>query len=185
MSKKEKKIASDKKKETAPAQDTAVTEENIDSQNELKALQDELASVQNDLNEKNELLLRTVAEYDNFRKRSVKEKENIYSSAVTDIISSILPVVDNLERAIETQDTSSFEDFKKGVRMTYDQLLAFLSDNNVEVIDTNIPFNPDIHNAVMHEEDDSKESNLITDCFQKGYKLGDKVIRYSIVKVVN
>ena len=150
-----------------------------------ETLNEELTKLKKDIEEKNELLLRTVAEYDNFRKRSQKEKENIYSSAITDVISSLLPVVDNLERAIETQDTSTYEDFKKGICMTYDQLIAFLSANNVEVIDTKIPFNPDMHNAVMHEEDDTKDSNVITDCFQKGYKLGEKVIRHSIVKVAN
>lgn len=143
--------------------------ENEKIHNEFKTLQDRLS--------------RTAAEYDNFRKRTVKEKEAIYSDACKDILKEILPVLDNLERAVEVE--GDIDDLKKGVEMTIKQFKTAFEKLNVEEISTEGEFDPNIHNAVMHIEDDKYDKNSIVEVFQKGYKREDKVIRYSMVKVAN
>lgn len=143
--------------------------ENEKIHNEFKTLQDRLS--------------RTAAEYDNFRKRTAKEKEPIYSDACKDILKEILPVLDNLERAVEVE--GNIDDLKKGVEMTIKQFKTAFEKLNVEEISTEGEFDPNIHNAVMHIEDDKYDKNSIVEVFQKGYKREDKVIRYSMVKVAN
>jgi len=128
-------------------------------------------------------LARTVAEYDNFRKRTAKEKEGIYTDACEDILKEMLPVLDNLERAISVEGT--VDDLKKGVEMTIKQFKNALEKLNVEEIPTEGEFNPHVHNAVMHIDDDQYENNQVVEVFQKGYKRGDKVLRHSMVKVAN
>ncbi|WP_333860092.1 nucleotide exchange factor GrpE [Clostridium sp.] len=128
-------------------------------------------------------LSRTAAEYDNFRKRTAKEKEAIYSGACKDILKELLPVLDNLERAVEVE--GDIDDLKKGVEMTIRQFKTAFEKLNVEEISTEGEFDPNIHNAVMHIEDDKYGKNSIVEVFQKGYKREDKVIRYSMVKVAN
>lgn len=128
-------------------------------------------------------LSRTVAEYDNFRKRTSKEKEAIYTNACEDILKEMLPVLDNLERAITVD--GELEDFKKGIEMTIKQFNDSLEKLEVEEISTDGEFDPNVHNAVMHIEDDNYEKNSIAEVFQKGYKRGDKVLRHSMVKVAN
>lgn len=128
-------------------------------------------------------LSRTAAEYDNFRKRTAKEKEAIYSGACKDILKELLPVLDNLERAIEVE--GDIDDLKKGVEMTIRQFKTAFEKLNVEEISTEGEFDPNIHNAVMHIEDGKYGKNSIVEVFQKGYKREDKVIRYSMVKVAN
>lgn len=128
-------------------------------------------------------LSRTVAEYDNFRKRTAKEKEGIYTDACEDILKELLPVLDNLERAISVEGT--VDDLKKGVEMTIKQFTNALEKLNVEEISTDGEFNPHVHNAVMHIDDNQYGNNQIAEVFQKGYKRGDKVLRHSMVKVAN
>jgi Molecular chaperone GrpE (heat shock protein) len=128
-------------------------------------------------------LSRTVAEYDNFRKRTAKEKEGIYTDACEDILKELLPVLDNLERAISVEGT--VDDLKKGVEMTIKQFTNALEKLNVEEISTDGEFNPHVHNAVMHIDDNQYGNNEIAEVFQKGYKRGDKVLRHSMVKVAN
>ena len=125
--------------------------------------------------------LRVAAEYDNFRKRSVKEKEGIYADAYADCIGAILPVIDNLERALQDAEGDKVVE---GVRMTMNQFADSLQKLGVEVIET-ASFDPNYHNAVMHVEDEAYGEGEIVDVFQKGYKKGDKVIRYAMVKVAN
>ena len=128
--------------------------------------------------------LRLIAEYDNFRKRSAKERENIYTDVRVDTVTKFLPVYDNLQRAMNTQ--TSDEAFKKGVEMTFNQLKQVMTSLGVEEIPTEgQKFDPEVHNAVMHVEDDSFGENMIVEEFQKGFKLGGKVIRFSMVKVAN
>jgi molecular chaperone GrpE len=144
----------------------------------------ELEVLQGKYDELNDRLLRTMAEYDNFRKRSQKEKESIYPDAIAFAVAAFLPVMDNFERALEAECQD--ENFKKGIEMTYNQLCDAFKKLNVEVINPeNEPFNPDFHNAVMHVEDESVEESVVTQVFQKGYKIGDKVIRFAMVKVAN
>jgi len=129
--------------------------------------------------------LRLMAEFDNFKKRSAKERENIYTDVRVDTVTKFLPVYDNLERALKTETAD--EAFKKGVEMTFNQLADVFKKLGVEEIDAapGTAFDPTLHNAVMHTEDDSLGENVIVDEFQKGFKIGDKVIRFSMVKVAN
>jgi len=131
-----------------------------------------------------EKYLRLMAEYDNFRKRSAKERESIYSDVRADTITKFLPVFDNLERAlaVETADMA----FKKGVEMTLLQLREVMTKLGVEEIEAvGQSFDPCFHNAVMHVEDEAHGEGEIIEEFQKGFRLGEKVIRFSMVKVAN
>ena len=128
--------------------------------------------------------LRICAEYDNFRKRTQKEKENLYGDIRANVISSFLPVYDNLVRALaaETQD----EAYRKGVEMIMNQFNSTLEKLGAsEIKAVGEKFDPTLHNAVMHVDDESKGENEIVEEFQKGFKIGDKVIRFSMVKVAN
>ena len=128
--------------------------------------------------------LRVAAEYDNFRKRSIKEKEQSYGNGKADAVEKLLPVYDNLERALNqpTQD----EAFKKGVEMTMTQLVGIFSGLGVEIFgNVGDEFDPNFHNAVMHTEDENFGENTICQVFQKGFKLGEKIIRFAMVQVAN
>jgi len=128
--------------------------------------------------------LRLAAEYDNFRKRSAKEREMTYSNARTDVISKLLPVYDNLERALKMECAD--ESFYKGVEMIMTQLTETLNDMGVEEIPAiGQPFDPNRHNAVMSVEDPELGENVVAEEYQKGFTLGDRVIRFSTVVVAN
>lgn len=128
--------------------------------------------------------VRLCAEYDNFRRRSQKEKEGIYADAIADTVKALLPVYDNLERALK-QDTAD-EAYKKGVEMTMAGLRKALEGLGVtEIAAVGQPFDPNVHNAVMHIEDDNLGENTVAEVFQTGFKLGEKVIRFAMVKVAN
>ena len=134
--------------------------------------------------EQEDKFLRLCAEYDNFRKRTQKEKESIYADATAKAVSALLPVYDNLERALK-QDTADAA-FKKGVEMTMDQLKEIFAKLGVTEIDAQgKPFDPNLHNAVMHIEDENLEENTVAQVFQAGFMLGDKVIRFAMVQVAN
>ena len=148
---------------------------------ELKRLEEENGKLKEELADSTDKYLRLAAEYDNFRKRSAREREGIYADAYADCITAILPVIDNLERALQY---SEGDKVVEGVRMTLNQFIEILSKLGVEVIPTET-FDPMLHNAVMHVEDDAYGENAIVEVFQKGYKKGDKVIRYAMVKVAN
>lgn len=149
----------------------------------FKSIKEENKKLQEELEALKDRLLRTTAEYDNYRKRTSKEKENIYTDACEDILKEMLPVLDNLERAL-TVDGSA-EDFKKGIDITVKQFNTSLEKLGVEEVLTDGEFDPNLHNAVMHIEDDNLGKNQIAEVFQKGYKKGNKVLRYSMVKVAN
>lgn len=146
-------------------------------------LKDENKKLKNELEAVKERLLRTSAEYENYRNRTAKEKDGIYSDACFDVLKNILPALDNMERAAAIE--GSVEDLKKGIEMTIRQFKDSLSKLDVEEIDTSSEFDPNLHNAIMHVEDDSVGENQIVEVLQKGYKKGDKVIRFSLVKVAN
>lgn len=135
----------------------------------------------------NDKYLRLMAEYDNFKKRTVKEKEAIYIDSVGDTVSALLPVVDNLERALASfSDSDKESEFFKGFEMIYNQTIEAFSKLGVTVIEAvGAEFNPELHNAVMHIDDETLGENVIVEEFQKGYTYRDKVIRYSMVKVAN
>ena len=128
--------------------------------------------------------LRLAAEYDNFRKRSQKEKDSAYTNGKADTISKLLPVYDNLERAMNqpTEDAA----YKKGVELTMQGLLKIFGDLGVEVYgEIGDEFDPNLHNAVMHIESEDLGENTIAQVFQKGFKSGEKVIRFAMVQVAN
>ena len=150
---------------------------------ENRKLSDENRKLSNELSALIERLGRTTAEYENYRKRTSKEKEGIYTDACADVLKEILPVFDNLERATTVEGT--VEDIKKGIDMTIKQFNMTLEKLNVVEIETAGEFDPNFHNAVMHIEDESFDKNSIAEVFQKGYKRGDKILRHSMVKVAN
>ena len=128
--------------------------------------------------------LRLAAEYDNFRKRTVKEKEASYGNGKADAVAKMLPVYDNLERALNqpTEDTA----YKKGVELTMTELVKILNGLGVEIFgEKGDAFDPNLHNAVMHIDDESLEENIISQVFQKGFKIGDKIVRFAMVQVAN
>ncbi len=135
-------------------------------------------------NAEHDAYLRLAADYDNFRKRTVKEKEASYGNGKADAVEKLLPVYDNLERALNqpTQD----EAFKKGVEMTMTQLVTIFAGLGVEIFGSvGDTFDPNIHNAVMHTEDEALGENVISQVFQKGFKLGEKIVRFAMVQVAN
>lgn len=130
-------------------------------------------------------LLRVMAEYDNFRKRSQKEKEQAYGDTKASTIGEFLPVYDNFQRAMSAEATD-LDSFKKGIEMIFNQYGETLKKLGVESFgEKGDEFNPNIHNAVMHGEDEELPENSISDVFATGYKMGDRVIRPAVVKVVN
>ena len=135
-------------------------------------------------NAEHDSYLRLAADYDNFRKRTVKEKEQSYGNGKADAIEKLLPVYDNLERALN-QPTED-EAYKKGVEMTMTQLVGIFAALGVEIFgNVGDAFDPNLHNAVMHNEDESLGENTISQVFQKGFKLGDKIVRFAMVQVAN
>lgn len=163
--------------EAAEAQEPAPEEEAPQPAGEAEKLQEALR-------EKEDQYLRLLAEYDNYRKRSQKEKDNLYTEIRSETVEKFLPVYDNLERALaqETQDAA----FKKGVEMTMNQLVSVMEKLGVESFGAaGDHFDPQLHNAVMHIEDESLGENVIAEVFQKGFKVGEKVVRFAMVKVAN
>ena len=177
MSKDEKKKAVDEEvKETEQTQEDSC-EEKVEEKKE-PTLEDQLADMKKQL-------AYTAAEYANFRARSAKEKEATYSNAKGNVVSEILPVIDNLERAL-SQESEDFEALKKGVQMTMDQLGAARTKLGVEAYgESGDSFDPNFHNAVMHIEDEQFGDIVIVEVFQKGYKINDRVIRPAMVKTAN
>ena len=135
-------------------------------------------------NQEHDAHLRLAAEYDNFRKRTIKEKEASYGNGKSDAVQKMLPVYDNLERALKQETTD--EAYAKGVQMIMTQLKTVLEKLGIEEIPAlGETFDPNFHNAVMHMEDDSLGENTVAEVFQTGFKIGDKVIRHAMVKVAN
>lgn len=159
----------------------ANTEEVSDGTSELET---KLAESEKALAEKDKQYQYLAAEYDNFRRRSAKEKTDAYSSAKADAALAFLPVFDNLQRALTAPCTDAA--YAKGVEMTMTQLRQVLEKLGITEIDAlNQPFDPNLHNAVMHVDDDSVGESTVVEVFQSGFKMGDKVIRFAMVKVAN
>ncbi len=168
-----------KKDKTKPENTEEVKEE------AAEAVETKEEQLQKALDEKNDQFLRLYAEYDNFRKRSQKEKQDIYSSSRADVIKDLLPVLDNFDRAANNTD-GSYEDYKKGIDLIFNQFIEVLTKNGVESYgERGEAFDPNIHNAVMTVEDEELGENQIASVFSKGYKLGDKIIREAVVTVAN
>ena len=135
-------------------------------------------------NAEHDAYLRLAADYDNFRKRNIKEKEQSYGNGKADAVEKLLPVYDNLERALN-QPTED-EAYKKGVEMTLTQLVNIFAGLGVEIYgNVGDVFDPNLHNAVMHTEEEGVAENTITQVYQKGFKMGDKIVRFAMVIVAN
>ena len=172
----------EKKQEETPVEETVETQETVEETVEEKA--PEGNPWEEKYNAEHDSFLRLAAEYDNFRKRTVKEKEASYGNGRADTLAKILPIYDNLERALNqpTEDAA----YKKGVEMTMNELVKVFTGLGVEIFGTvGDTFDPNLHNAVMHIDDESLEENTISQVFQKGFKIGDKVVRFAMVQVAN
>lgn len=148
----------------------------------VEPIQEDLQKQYDDLNNR---FLRMAAEYENFRKRSQREREAIHGDAVAYAVTELLVTADNLSRAL-AQPTADAE-YKKGVEMTFTQLMASFEKLGVTPVEDapGTPFDPNLHNAVMHIDDETLGENVIVEVFQKGYRMGEKIIRHSMVKVAN
>ncbi len=172
--------------------------ENLQTEEEVETAQTEAAdetaetqagteesALQAQYDELNDRYLRMAAEYDNFRKRSRAERDSVHAEAVAYAVKALLATVDNLSRALAqpTEDAA----YKQGIEMTYNQMMeSFQSLGVTEIVsEPGTVFDPNLHNAVMHIDDDSFGENVIAEVFQKGFQLGDKVIRHAMVKVAN
>ena len=174
--------------ETVEAQTEEVSEETEKPAKEktkkTKKKKDERDEKIEELSDK---LLRQMAEFDNFRKRTEKEKSAMYEIGAKDIIEKLLPIVDNFERGLAAVPEEQKEDaFVTGMEMIYKQMMTMLEGVGVKPIEAvGQEFNPDLHNAVMHVEDETVGENVVVEEFQKGYTYRDSVVRYSMVKVAN
>ena len=167
-------MAKKEKKQETPVEE--VTEEVVETV--------EVNPFEEKYNAEHEAHLRLAAEYANFRKRTAVEKESSYTHGKADTIAKFLPVYDDLARAMaqETADAA----FKKGVEMTMNELVKILTDMGVEIIgNVGDQFDPNLHNAIIHTEDESVAENTITQVFQQGFKMGDKIVRFAMVQVAN
>ena len=171
--------------ETEPENTAEQTEpEAADKAPEDPPKEDPVKALEAQLAELNDRYLRTLAEYENFRRRTQKEKEALFGDGKAEAIGKILPALDNFERAAAAD--GDFETYKKGVEMTVSGLMDILKAMGLEAFgEKGEPFDPNVHNGVMHEDNDELEENVISDVFLKGYKLGDRVIRHATVKVAN
>ena len=153
-------------------------------QAEEPAQPDPLAQLQEEKDAVNDRLLRVMAEYDNFRKRSAKERESLYPEAEAGVITRFLPFADNFERAMLSECADP--EFKKGMELIWQAFEEILKDLRVEPVgEPGEPFDPKLHNAVMHIEDEALGENVIAEVFQKGYRRGERILRYAMVKTAN
>lgn len=161
-----------------------IEESNEQEISEEQKLKDTILLQKEQLNEQEDRLKRLMAEFDNFKKRSTKEREGLYNSLVSDIFTSLLPVVDNLEKAVASETTD--EAYKQGVELVLKQFKDVLTANGVEEIETvGMAFDPELHEAVASVVDENLGEKIIKEEYRKGYKIGSKVIRHSMVVVAN
>lgn len=172
----------DEKEETAEnPEELPAAEETADAESADKK---RIAELEKQLSDEKDKYLRVVAEYDNFRKRSVNDRLNAVTDAQARVITEILSVIDNFERAMNAECTD--ENYKKGVEMIFSQYNSILTKLGVTEIEAlNCPFDPNVHHAVNQVEDENFGENTVCQVFQKGYRLGDKVIRCAMVAVAN
>lgn len=164
------------------AENENIAEENKEQNNEK--INDELQTKQIELDELNDRYKRVFAEFENYKKRTQKEREGLYNSVLGDIITKILPVIDNMEIAVNAECKD--ENYKQGVELVQKQFKEFLTKNNVEEIPAlGEIFDPSVHEAVSTVQDDTKQSQEIVQEYRKGYKIGSKVLRHSMVVVAN
>ena len=173
-----------KEKENQETVAEEVIEETAEQTVEETAAEPEVNPFEEKYNAERDAHLRVAAEFDNYRKRTVKEKEASYGNGKADAVAKMLPIYDNLERALN-QETSDAA-YKKGVEMTMAELVKIFTSLGVEIFgNVGDAFDPNLHNAVMHVENEELGENTIAMVFQKGFKIGDKVVRFAMVQVAN
>ncbi len=164
---------------------TEETAEEIIEEPEKESPEDKIKELEQAVKDNFDKFLRKAAEFENFRKRTNNEKAGMYSNGVRDTVEKLLPVIDNFERAVEMSEEKE-SSLYKGVEMILKQFLEIIASLGVEEIPAlGEPFDPNVHSAVMHVEDEKCDENVVVEVFQKGYRLGDRVIRPSMVKVAN
>ena len=181
----EKKIETEEKKtsEEHKASTGSEKKELSKLKGEVKKLTGELEGKSKAYDELNDKYLRMMAEYDNFRKRSQRERDGIYASAYEEALKEFLPMSDNLQRSLAYAGT---ENFANGIEMIVNQFSDTLKKLGIEEYGKRgDPFDPNIHNAVMRTDDDSLGENTVAEVLQKGYRKGDKILRFAMVKVAN
>lgn len=172
--------------ETAKADETAEKSAEPETFTVTREQMEKMEGLAKQLAEEHDQYLRLAAEYDNYRKRTAKEKEGIYANAKIDTIKGMLPVYDNLERGLAQFGAEDDDPHKKGLEMIFNQYKEALTRLGVTPIDcVGKEFDPERHNAVMHIEDESCGENTVVEVLQQGFMLGDKVLRFAIVKVAN
>ena len=150
---------------------------------ELEAAKKECEKLEGELKDEKDKYLRMLAEYDNFRRRTQKDRENVYADAYGEALGELLPILDNIERAIVYSDSANFAD---GMKAITGQIASAMEKLGIETFgEAGEAFDPMLHNAVMHVEDENLGENVIAEVFQKGYKKGDRIIRHAMVKVAN
>ena len=170
---------------TDKEQEVVETAENTAEEASADTADSKIAELEKDLAAAKEAHIRTLAEYDNYRKRTAKEKEGTWIDAKAVCIAELLPMLDNFDRALGVTD-SDFESYKKGIEMIYQGFCETLKKLGVEAFgEEGDEFDPNFHSAVMHIDDESLDENVLAQVFSKGYKLGEKVIRHAMVKVAN
>ena len=176
----------EKKNEPMTEEQTTVATEAAEAATEEKAeptAEERIAALEAELKEKDDKYLRMAAEYDNFRRRSREEKAAVYADALSDTVGELLPIIDNLERAAMYDDG---EKVKEGLMMTAKSVSAVLEKLGIETVGAaGETFDPNLHNAVFHVEDEALGEGEIVEVFQKGYKKGNKIIRFAMVKTAN
>ena len=177
MSEKEKNMNQEAEVETEETPTQETVEEPVEAQEPVNEYKEKYER-------EHDTLLRLAAEYDNFRKRSAKEKDASYSNGKADTLAKLLPVYDNLERALNQQCEDAA--YKKGVEMTMNELVKIFTTLGVEIFgNVGDAFDPNLHNAVMHIDSEELGENVISQVFQKGFKIGEKVVRFAMVQVAN
>lgn len=172
--------------ENAEAAEECAAEEKGKDKKKNKKLESEIEKLTAAVAEEQDKYMRLYAEYDNFRKRSAKEREGIYADAYCDALSQILPILDNLERAAQFSGDDAESPMAKGLELTLRSFIETMNKMGVfEIEALGKPFDPNLHNAVMHIDDESVGENEVVEVFMKGYARGDKVLRHSMVKVAN
>ena len=177
-----------KKEENTPVENEEVNQEeakkDTKENNTIEKLKAQLKEEKEKSDEYYEHLKRNMAEFDNFKKRISKEKDMMYNTISASVISELLPILDNFEKALNSESTD--ESYKNGMAMIYGQLIDALNKIGVEEIEAlNTTFDPNFHEAVMHVEDENFGEKEVVEVFRKGYKIGDKIIRHAMVKVAN
>ena len=181
----ETKVTPEEVQEPTPEKEPKTKKKKADKKSEKQALTAENEKLNEELAALKDTHLRTLAEYQNFRNRSQREKEALYGDAKANTLKTLLPVIDNFDRATDNK-TDDVELYRKGIEMTYTQLKDILKNLEVESFgEVGDEFDPNIHNAVMTVENPDLPENTIAGVFEKGYRMGDRILRFATVQVTN